>query len=637
MAIAASRRRLLASPRRSSARARRAASRHAGAQRAPNFARDVAPIVREKCAGCHRDGGIAPFAFRTERDLASRAARSSPRSTDGRMPPWPPSARLAAVRRPGAPHARRAASATRSSAGRASQLVAPGAARRRTPVGAPPPSGDRSRAPGETLLELAMPAAYLPTATNGATDDYRCFLLDPKLTEDAFVTSTRIEPGAASLVHHVILFRVRAGIASARRGARPPHAAAPAGRASAAPGVSGRDERTRAGSSTAPAGSRPGRPGCGADRSGRRHRHALPAGKPDRDAGALQPPERQAARSLACRADDRAGRPRADARSRRCSSPRRSSSPAAKGETGTALRPHRRRLRPDRRSSAHDAALIPTGLLLLCGKDAAQPVADAVATCDRAVDRPTTIHAVGGHMHLLGSSIRIELNPGTTRARLLLEIPRWNFHWQAVVPPRPTRPGGPGDVLRVTCRARRDAPDAASRATCSGARGRPTRCASASSRSPAAARATRADPARLPDVPRPGRAGARHVRRRPRGGPRGARARARAGGRRPPRRPRRATLRSPGTSCATARRFRPDVVYAHFLVPAGLLGALAGRAPPVAHRARPGRRERGRASRAVRAATRLAVRRAAAIVAVSGWLRVAARVRRARRRADETR
>ena len=31
----------------------------------------------------------------------------------------------------------------------------------------------------------------------------------------------------------------------------------------------------------------------------------------------------------------------------------------------------------------------------------------------------------------------------------------------------------------------------------------------------------------------------------------------------------------------TARRFRPDVVYAHFLVPAGLLAAVGGRAPLV--------------------------------------------------------
>ena len=63
-----------------------------GATRAtPDFARDVAPIVRETCAGCHRDGGIAPFAFRTERDLSSRAALVAAVVEGRRMPPWPPS------------------------------------------------------------------------------------------------------------------------------------------------------------------------------------------------------------------------------------------------------------------------------------------------------------------------------------------------------------------------------------------------------------------------------------------------------------------------------------------------------------------------------------------------------------------
>jgi glycosyltransferase involved in cell wall biosynthesis len=69
-----------------------------------------------------------------------------------------------------------------------------------------------------------------------------------------------------------------------------------------------------------------------------------------------------------------------------------------------------------------------------------------------------------------------------------------------------------------------------------------------------------------------------------------------------------------------ARRFRPDVVYAHFLVPAGLLATLAGRAPAVvtAHGQDVANAER---SSLVRAATRLTVRRAAGVVAVSGWLR----------------
>jgi glycosyltransferase involved in cell wall biosynthesis len=71
---------------------------------------------------------------------------------------------------------------------------------------------------------------------------------------------------------------------------------------------------------------------------------------------------------------------------------------------------------------------------------------------------------------------------------------------------------------------------------------------------------------------------------------------------------------------AAARRFRPEVVYAHFLVPSGLLATLAARAPLVvtAH----GRDVRNvGAVPGVATATRVVVRRAAAVVAVSDYLR----------------
>jgi glycosyltransferase involved in cell wall biosynthesis len=79
-------------------------------------------------------------------------------------------------------------------------------------------------------------------------------------------------------------------------------------------------------------------------------------------------------------------------------------------------------------------------------------------------------------------------------------------------------------------------------------------------------------------------------------------------------------LRLARATFSTSRRFEPDVVYAHFLVPTGLIGALAGRAPLVvtAH---------GRDVRnvgwlpGIRAATRFVARRAAAIIAVSDYLR----------------
>jgi glycosyltransferase involved in cell wall biosynthesis len=70
---------------------------------------------------------------------------------------------------------------------------------------------------------------------------------------------------------------------------------------------------------------------------------------------------------------------------------------------------------------------------------------------------------------------------------------------------------------------------------------------------------------------------------------------------------------------ARAKRFEPDVVYAHFLAPAGLIAALETRAPlvvtahgqDVANISRHG---------SIRQATRHVVQRAHTIVAVSGWL-----------------
>jgi glycosyltransferase involved in cell wall biosynthesis len=69
-----------------------------------------------------------------------------------------------------------------------------------------------------------------------------------------------------------------------------------------------------------------------------------------------------------------------------------------------------------------------------------------------------------------------------------------------------------------------------------------------------------------------------------------------------------------------ARRFRPDVTYAHFLAPAGLFAALASHAPLVVTAHGQDVRNVGSIPGA-RAATRYVVRRAAAIVAVSAWLR----------------
>lgn len=68
---------------------------------------------------------------------------------------------------------------------------------------------DKPLRPGERRVTVAMPKPYTPSAPTGVgTDDYRCFLLDPKVTQDSFITGFNVRPGNPTVVHHVILFRV---------------------------------------------------------------------------------------------------------------------------------------------------------------------------------------------------------------------------------------------------------------------------------------------------------------------------------------------------------------------------------------------------------------------------------------------
>ena len=69
-----------------------------------------------------------------------------------------------------------------------------------------------------------------------------------------------------------------------------------------------------------------------------------------------------------------------------------------------------------------------------------------------------------------------------------------------------------------------------------------------------------------------------------------------------------------------ARAFRPDVIYAHFLAPTGLIAAVSSRAPLVVT-AHGQDVANARSNVAVRRATRWVCKRAASVVAVSGYLR----------------
>jgi copper type II ascorbate-dependent monooxygenase-like protein len=409
----------------------------------PSFTRDVAPIIRDKCAGCHQAGGIAPFPLETARQISTRANLIAATVQAGLMPPWPPGNRSPSYAREREPKLGARERATILAWARAGGLV-DGSAKR------PRPKKPLSPRDGESVLDMLLPAAYRPHAPTGATDDYRCFLLDPKVAEDMSVTSARIEPGQPRVVHHVILFRVaQMHVAEARRldAASPGQGWTCFGGTGLpiADGAAGAQDALNNANWVAAWA-----PGWGGDRlpdgtgvplpAGSQivmqvHYNLLNGGAPDRSRAVLTvAPASARLKSmqtmllpgpveLAC----------------------------AKGEQGR-LCSRTEALFDLSRKYGSEAALVPAGLLYLCRGSAANPRPSAVSTCDRRIKTPTTIHIVAGHLHLLGASIRLELNPGTPGARVLLDIPRWDFHWQNAYTLARSVETKAGDIVRVTCR-----------------------------------------------------------------------------------------------------------------------------------------------------------------------------------------
>src|SRR5260221_12874314 len=54
----------------------------------PTFARDIAPILQEKCQDCHRTGSMAPMSLLTYEETRPWARSIKERVLTRQMPPW---------------------------------------------------------------------------------------------------------------------------------------------------------------------------------------------------------------------------------------------------------------------------------------------------------------------------------------------------------------------------------------------------------------------------------------------------------------------------------------------------------------------------------------------------------------------
>jgi hypothetical protein len=302
-------------------------------------------------------------------------------------------------------------------------------------------------AAGERWIDLGIPGgSYTPQAGTAGTDDYRCMLLDPHLASDTTLSGVVLLPGNPGLVHHAIVYRVDPAevVAAQARDAADPRlgwscfggSGLPAGGGDpfglnsvpwvAAFATSGGEQRFAAGSGQQlKAGSRLVLQvhynllnGGGVDSTRVRLRLA-PSG------AALQPLHTllvPAPVELPCR----------------------------RGDAGLLCTRDNSVLDVVHRFGDQAGRTV-AGLQLLCGGSLTAPRAGPTQSCTRPVTRTMTIRAVGGHMHMLGRSIRVDLHRADGSAQRLLDIRTWNFDDQrSSLLSRPVRVG-PGDSLSVSC------------------------------------------------------------------------------------------------------------------------------------------------------------------------------------------
>ena len=292
---------------------------------------------------------------------------------------------------------------------------------------------------GERFVDVGLPAAYSPKAPTTGTDDYRCFLLDPDLEKDAFVTGIDVVPGRAELVHHVILFRV------------PPDAVGSARTQDAE--QDGQGWTCFGGSGLEGAGASPDNaPWLGAWAPGGGERVMA------RDLGIPLEVGSRIVMQVHYNLLAGTGSDRSRARLRLAQGTKNLAALKTMLLPGPVELPCRPGV--DEPLCDREAALADvkarfgdvTGqtanfLNLICQGRGPSPV----QSCSRPITERATIRAVAGHMHLLGAKIRIELNPGRPDAQTVLDIPVWNFDDQGSQPVDEPVRVVPGDELRVTC------------------------------------------------------------------------------------------------------------------------------------------------------------------------------------------
>jgi polyisoprenoid-binding protein YceI len=395
----------------------------------PSFSKVVMPILEDHCSECHKPGevGAVHWELSDAQDVAEISEGIQTVTETGYMPPWPASDKgVPLAHKNTLTKAQVTAIADWAKAG--GKLDVPGTTRIK-------PSAKVAQNIPRVDKKLLIPT-YL--GHSDMENEYRCFVLDPKLTKPMFLTGYGFVADQIPELHHAQVFLIsgdqkKNALKMSGKDGKPGWSCFGTANVPGKPATSGFSKRRDvgfSGQSNLVAGWVPGQtPSSFGDNLGfymdqddalvlQIHYHHEGKATPDRSGLTLQLDPVTANRKKI-----RVVNPLAPVEI-----------PCAPGVEAK-LCDRDAAIEENKKLYGASGSFIENALLGLCGKTPEELTKDfdgqvAHTDCMATVPESGTILSVLGHMHVIGKSFRLTLDPGTPEAKVLLDLPVWNFDWQ---------------------------------------------------------------------------------------------------------------------------------------------------------------------------------------------------------------
>jgi len=170
----------------------------------PSFTKDVAPIIYNKCTGCHRPGEIGPFSLTNYDEVSGRSYQIRYVVEERIMPPWKAD--------PEYSHFLDENYLTDDEINTIIDWVDHGSPKGNLNDEPPLPQFPDGSALGEPDLVLEFAETHLHKGNNN--DEYRYFVIPTGLVEDKVIKAIELRPGNTKIVHHALFFQDTTGKAA---------------------------------------------------------------------------------------------------------------------------------------------------------------------------------------------------------------------------------------------------------------------------------------------------------------------------------------------------------------------------------------------------------------------------------------